>query len=153
MLVHIVWPRSHSWLTWATWIASLITLWCHRCFITDEHRCDLRTLEHFFICNCYFNCFHCFLPLCKSLISDQCDQGESQETTTGGGFSLQGCLSFEVFGQKYWNIYSFYHFSCSHPLECTSHQSQPSWSIIIDMKLHYRDRFFSCIAQAYLNLT
>ncbi len=36
--------------------------------------------------------------------------------------------------QKYCDNYSFYHLSCSHPSECTtSRQSQPTWSIIINI--------------------
>ncbi len=49
------------------------------------------------------------------------------------------------------DIYPFYNLSCFHPLECTTNLwLRPTWSISIstDMKLHYHDRFFSCVAQA-----
>ncbi len=53
---------------------------------------------------------------------------------------------------KYCDIYSFYHLSLAHLLECTtSRQSQPMWSIIIDINWYetwLSDRFFSCIAKA-----
>ncbi len=48
--------------------------------------------------------------------------------------ALQYCLSIDVFGQKYCDVYLFYRLSCFHPLECTtSCQSQPIWSIIINI--------------------
>ncbi len=46
----------------------------------------------------------------------------------------QYCLSIEVFGQKCFDIYSFYRLSRSHPWECTtSCQSQLTWSVIINI--------------------
>ncbi len=43
--------------------------------------------------------------------------------------SLQYSLSIEVFGQKYCDIYSFYHISCSQPLGVHNKSSVPTYMI------------------------
>ncbi len=49
--------------------------------------------------------------------------------------SLQCCLSVEIFGQKYCDIYSFYHLSCSHHNKSVTTMSVTTmtWLIIIDI--------------------
>ncbi len=56
---------------------------------------------------------------------------------------------------KYCDIYSLYHLSHSHPFECTTVSPDlhdQGLLISTDMKLYYHDRFFSCIAQAWIKV-